>query len=226
VLRVGFDATEAAIRKAYKAAALRWHPDKNPANFEEAAGMFKDIQEAFAVLSDANLRREYDSLGEKELRQSRASHSSGGEESFSDTPGSSQKINYKPFFGASFGTAPDFGYSRDVSSPVNSSFEHDSAAAAQPANVTDAIIGEMLGPISQGRSGTLREGTAKGGTNRFAGWTYDKDKNPYQAKGTSVSLDPPVFIDNPTGSNQASKSSAARSSNSKTSGTFKGAYQK
>jgi len=60
VLGLSFDATPADIKKAYRAAALKWHPDKNPDKSERAERMFKDVQEAFEVLSDPQKRSEFD----------------------------------------------------------------------------------------------------------------------------------------------------------------------
>lgn len=61
VLKVEKTASPDEIRKAYKAMALQWHPDKN--DTEGAAQTFKQISEAFAVLSDAERRRVYDTHG-------------------------------------------------------------------------------------------------------------------------------------------------------------------
>lgn len=66
VLGLGFEATAAEIKKAYRAAALKWHPDKNPERGEKAEKMFKDIQEAFETLSDPAKRRDFDGLDEPE----------------------------------------------------------------------------------------------------------------------------------------------------------------
>jgi len=66
VLGIGFDATPADIKKAYRVAALRWHPDKNRNNAEQAERMFKDIQEAFEVLSDPQRRHVYDGTDHQE----------------------------------------------------------------------------------------------------------------------------------------------------------------
>merc|ERR1719263_977149 len=60
VLGVGFDASAAEIKKAYRAAALKWHPDKNRERSEIAERRFKEVQEAFEVLSDAEKRSEFD----------------------------------------------------------------------------------------------------------------------------------------------------------------------
>ena len=50
------------IRKAYRELARKYHPDVNPGN-KAAEEKFKDIQEAYAVLSDAEKRKRYDQLG-------------------------------------------------------------------------------------------------------------------------------------------------------------------
>ena len=59
ILGVTPSATIAEIKKAYRALAFKYHPDKNPDNsFSEAH--FKEIQEAYATLSDTNKRGAYD----------------------------------------------------------------------------------------------------------------------------------------------------------------------
>ena len=63
VLGIKKDATEEQIRKAYKKLALRWHPDKNPDHKKEAEEKFKEINEAYSVLSDPKKRNEYDNGG-------------------------------------------------------------------------------------------------------------------------------------------------------------------
>lgn len=52
VLEVSRTATAVDIKKAYRKLALKWHPDKNPEKKEEAEKKFKEISEAYEVLSD------------------------------------------------------------------------------------------------------------------------------------------------------------------------------
>lgn len=64
ILGVEKTATEDEIKKSYKKLALKWHPDKNSATEEqrvEAEAKFKDISEAYSVLSDSQKRQRYDS---------------------------------------------------------------------------------------------------------------------------------------------------------------------
>lgn len=62
VLGVDKKASADEIKKAYRKLAVKWHPDKNP-NDKAAEEKFKKISEAYAVLSDAKKRDEYDQFG-------------------------------------------------------------------------------------------------------------------------------------------------------------------
>ncbi|XP_031148713.1 dnaJ homolog subfamily B member 6b isoform X1 [Sander lucioperca] len=66
-LGVQKNATQEDIKKAYRKLALKWHPDKNPDNKEEAEKRFKELSEAYEVLSDENKRSTYDRYGKDGL---------------------------------------------------------------------------------------------------------------------------------------------------------------
>ena len=63
VLGVPKDATDDVIRRAYKKLAVKWHPDKHTDDKKEAEEKFKEISEAYSVLSDPKKKREYDNGG-------------------------------------------------------------------------------------------------------------------------------------------------------------------
>lgn len=69
VLEISRDASTDDIKKAYRKLAMKWHPDKNPHNFEEANAKFKEITEAQEVLSDNEKRQIYDKFGRDGLSQ-------------------------------------------------------------------------------------------------------------------------------------------------------------
>ncbi|XP_053264626.1 dnaJ homolog subfamily C member 21 [Podarcis raffonei] len=68
VLGVKRDASDEDLKRAYRRLALRWHPDKNLENAEEAAEQFKLIQAAYDVLSDPQERAWYDNHREALLK--------------------------------------------------------------------------------------------------------------------------------------------------------------
>lgn len=63
VLGLPRNSSDEDIKKAYRKLAMKWHPDKNRDNAEEAAKKFQDIGEAYDVLSDLEKRAIYDRYG-------------------------------------------------------------------------------------------------------------------------------------------------------------------
>lgn len=74
VLNVAKTSSETDIKKSYRKLALKWHPDKNPNNKKEAEKRFKEIAEAYEILSDKKKRDVYDRYGLDGLKQ----HNAGG----------------------------------------------------------------------------------------------------------------------------------------------------
>jgi curved DNA-binding protein len=62
ILGVNKKATDEEMKKAFRKLAVKYHPDKNPGN-KEAEEKFKELNEAYEVLSDAEKRKKYDKYG-------------------------------------------------------------------------------------------------------------------------------------------------------------------
>ena len=63
------DATLDEIKRAYRRATMKWHPDRNPGREAEAYAAFQEIREAYAILSDAEQRRVYDEVFAQETQR-------------------------------------------------------------------------------------------------------------------------------------------------------------
>ncbi|ORX82664.1 DnaJ-domain-containing protein [Basidiobolus meristosporus CBS 931.73] len=68
ILGVSKSDNDETIKKAYRKQALKWHPDRNPDQKELADKKFKELAEAYEVLSDKNKRAIYDQYGEDGLK--------------------------------------------------------------------------------------------------------------------------------------------------------------
>lgn len=96
-LGISRDASQAEIKKAYRKLAMQYHPDRNPDD-KEAEDKFKQVGEAYSVLSDPEKRRRYDQFGSAGMR-------GGGTGGFGSTGG----MGFDPFdifrevFGGGFG---------------------------------------------------------------------------------------------------------------------------
>jgi molecular chaperone DnaJ len=105
VLGIDRQASEQAIKSAYRKLAMQYHPDRNPDNKEAAEEKFKEITEAYSVLADAQKRAAYDQFGH-------AGVSSGGGWSpdFSSTIFADFEDLFGDFFGfGGFGRGPRQG---------------------------------------------------------------------------------------------------------------------
>ncbi len=99
VLGVTRTAAVDEIKSAYRKAALKWHPDRNPENKSEAEVKFRECTEAYSVLSDAQKRQVYDTYGHAGLS------SAGGSQGFDNTVFQ----DFHDIFGDFFGFEDLFG---------------------------------------------------------------------------------------------------------------------
>jgi len=132
ILGIEKTASEEDIRKSYRKLAVKWHPDKNPNNKEEAETKFKEISEAYGVLSDSEKRNIYDKYGEKGIQQ----HEGGG-------AGHSPEDIFSMFFG---GRSP---------------FSGDEEMYEQQTKKTDPKIVEIPTNIKELYSGSKKKITLK-----------------------------------------------------------------
>ena len=99
VLGVSRDASEAEIKKSYRRLARSHHPDANPGD-HDAEDRFKELTEAYEVLSNPQARRAYDTYGHQVPRSGAGTAGTGG-----DPFGGFQDI-FEAFFGDQFGESP------------------------------------------------------------------------------------------------------------------------
>ncbi|KAK8933300.1 hypothetical protein KSP39_PZI016032 [Platanthera zijinensis] len=78
ILQVDRNANDDDLKKAYRKLAMKWHPDKNPNNKKDAEAKFKQISEAYEVLSDPQKRAVFDQYGEEGLKSGIPPTAGGG----------------------------------------------------------------------------------------------------------------------------------------------------
>ncbi len=99
VLGVAKDADAKAIKSAYRKLAMKYHPDQNPDD-AEAEAKFKEVGEAYAILSDADKRAAYDRMGHAAFQQGGA----GGGHPFGGGAGAADFADiFEQVFGDAFG---------------------------------------------------------------------------------------------------------------------------
>jgi molecular chaperone DnaJ len=76
ILNISKDADASVIKKAYRKKAIQYHPDKNPGD-ETAEDKFKDVAEAYEILSNPSKRSSYDSMGYETFTQGGGRPTSG-----------------------------------------------------------------------------------------------------------------------------------------------------
>ncbi|TYI79284.1 hypothetical protein E1A91_D05G011900v1 [Gossypium mustelinum] len=138
VLKVEKNATDDDLKKSYRKLAMKWHPDKNPNDKKEAETKFKQISEAYEVLSDPQKRAVYDQYGEEGLKDmpppgsSRPPFGKG-----TSGPNGFNPRNAEDIFAEFFGSSP-FGFGS--SGPTGSARFHSDGAKFGGFNSTDNIF--------------------------------------------------------------------------------------
>ncbi|MXP56467.1 molecular chaperone DnaJ [Pantoea sp. Mhis] len=94
ILGISKSADEREIKKAYKRLAMKYHPDRNPGD-KNAEAKFKEIKEAYEILTDAQKRAAYDQYGHRAFEQGSSGFSNGN---FTNT-----NTDFSDIFGDVFG---------------------------------------------------------------------------------------------------------------------------
>jgi curved DNA-binding protein len=140
VLGVARDATPEAIKKAYRGLARKYHPDVNPGD-KTAESSFKEVQQAYDILSDKDKRANYDRYGNAAFEGMAAAGPRSGASDFSyrfGEPGF-ETVDFSQFFGP-------------MGARGAHTAEEDTTAGGA------GIFEDLLGRMRTGRSGRSRTG--------------------------------------------------------------------
>ena len=137
VLGVSKTATDAEIKKAFRVLAKKYHPDSNAGN-PQAEQMFKDVNEAYSILSDPEKRKLYDRFGHAAFDPNSAAYGTTGGSGASGDP-----------FGSGFGGAGQGGAWHYQSGPGGYAEYH--FTGDDMGDMGD-IFGDMFGGMFRGKS--------------------------------------------------------------------------
>ncbi len=117
VLGIDKNASNDQIKKAYRKLAKKYHPDVNP-DYKQAEGKFKEVSEAYEVLSDKEKRDKYDNFGSKsnfengsDFDPSQYGFGKNVKYEFRSDDGQDYSSFFKMFFGQDFGFEDNYQYS-------------------------------------------------------------------------------------------------------------------
>lgn len=137
-LGVARDASEKDIKKAFRKLAQQYHPDRNPGD-KSAEAKFKEINEAYTVLSDADKRGKYDKFGSQWEQYARAG-------------GQPQDFDWSQWGGGG-GRAPGGGYTRTVTPEEFEQMFGGRGGAGGFSSFFDTLFGGAAGRTARGRGG-------------------------------------------------------------------------
>jgi curved DNA-binding protein CbpA len=131
-------ATEDEIKRAYRKAAMRWHPDRNAGAEETARAAFQDIKDAYGILSDTAQRQVYDAVCAEQMREWEAHHQREERERAEreEAARAADQAVYARMVSLAMRFA-DEGYNRDVVFGVLLGHQCDTTRAAQ---IADSVL--------------------------------------------------------------------------------------
>ncbi|CAN0900759.1 DnaJ homolog subfamily B member 4 [Linum grandiflorum] len=167
ILKVNRNASDDDLKKSYKRLAMIWHPDKNPTTKRaEAEAKFKQISEAYDVLSDPQKRQIYDLYGEEGLKSGQFPHPSPAASSSTSAASNTNRHYYqKQHPNPAFRFKP-----RDAADIYEELFGQESGGGSSGAGNAHGTAGSGAGGAAGGR-GYSRSNThfhANGGDMRKA----------------------------------------------------------
>lgn len=222
ILGVSKTATADEIKKAYRRLAVKYHPDKNPGN-KTAEEKFKELNEAYEVLGDADKRKKYDELGENWQYYQQggrpgaegfdwsqfASGPGGGKGRYTYTSGDFDQDAFSDFFESFFGRGRFGGGARgkrrqafkgeDIHAELPISLEEAYFGTTRKVNVNGQVLEMKIKPgTHDGQVLRLRgKGSPgmSGGENGDLLLTVKITKHPhYEMKGDDLYCDIPVDL--------------------------------
>ncbi len=136
VLGVSKDASDDDIKRAYRQLAKKYHPDLHPGD-KEAEARFKEVNEANAVLSDADKRAKYDRYGHAAFDPTAGGGSGFGGGGFGGFGGFGEDIDLGDIFSSIFGGGSRGGSSSSRNRPVDG----DDVGARVQIDFNEAVFG-------------------------------------------------------------------------------------
>lgn len=182
VLEIPRTATDDEIKKAYKKMALKWHPDRNSGN-TKASEKFKEVGEAYEVLTDKNKRAIFDQFGEEGLKNGPppSSNGAGGSPFGGGMPGGFSSSGFSGFPGGTkfSSSGPGFTtFSTSSSSGMPGGGFRGGFKPSDPNDIFSAFFGGLGGGGSPfGGAGPGGRGSPFGGGGDFNDF-MDVDDHP------------------------------------------------
>ncbi|MCO6538108.1 MAG: molecular chaperone DnaJ [Gilliamella sp.] len=136
-LGVSKSASESEIKKAYKRLAMKYHPDKNQDNKAEAEEKFKEVKEAYEVLTDPQKKAAYDQYGHAAFEQGQGG--AGGFGGFGGFGGGAFDDIFSDFFGGGRGRGQTASRGNDLQYNITLTLEEAAAGVSKEIKVPTLV---------------------------------------------------------------------------------------